>query len=179
MRQRETPGCCTHPVAAPVQGPTEQVTLYVAYDDPGGLRAQAANIPLPAGRQERAQELLRALLGLYLDKSSSHPADYGSRIARCLSCGSGVGRDRYQRRLCRRSSLRGPGRRTNPGFDGANPRRKYFGYQPGEDSGGRQRARDPRPGTQTCPAPTTWPRSASWWRNSRRSNGSFVASAAL
>jgi hypothetical protein len=73
VRQSETPPAYTHPVAAPVQGPTEQVTLYVAYDDPGGLRAQAANIPLPAGRQERAQELLRALLGLYLDKSSSHP----------------------------------------------------------------------------------------------------------
>jgi hypothetical protein len=73
-------GAYTHPVAAPVQGPTEQVTLYVAYDDPGVLRAQAASIPLPAGRQERAQELLRALLGLYLDKSSSHPLGPGAEI---------------------------------------------------------------------------------------------------
>src|SRR4029077_14229386 len=38
------------------------------------LRAQPARIPLPAGRQERAEELLRALVGLYVDKSSSpHP----------------------------------------------------------------------------------------------------------
>ncbi len=91
--QTETPAEYTHPVAAPVQGPTEQVTLYVAYDDPGVLRAQAANIPLPAGRQERAQELLRALLGLYLDKSSSHPLGSGSRGARCVSGRSGAGRD--------------------------------------------------------------------------------------
>jgi spore germination protein GerM len=67
-------------VAAPVQGPTEQVTLYVAYDDAGVLRAQSASIPLPAGRQERAQELLRALLKLYTDKSSSHALAPGSEI---------------------------------------------------------------------------------------------------
>jgi len=80
VQQSEPPAACTHPVAAPVQGPTEQVTLYVAYDDPGVLRAQAASIPLPAGRQERAQELLRALLALYLDKSSSHPLGPGAEL---------------------------------------------------------------------------------------------------
>jgi len=63
----------THPVAPPVEGPTEEVTLYVAHDDSGALRAQAARIPLPSGRQERAEELLRALLRLYLGPSSSHP----------------------------------------------------------------------------------------------------------
>jgi hypothetical protein len=68
------------PVAAPVAGPTEQVTLYVAYDDPGAVRAQGARIPLPAGRQERAQELLRALLVLYLDKDSSHALSPGSEL---------------------------------------------------------------------------------------------------
>jgi sporulation and spore germination protein len=76
----ESPAAYSHPVAAPVQGPTEAVTLYVAYDDPGVLRAQPASIPLPAGRQERAQELLRTLLGLYLDKSSSHPLGPGAEI---------------------------------------------------------------------------------------------------
>ncbi len=80
VRQAETQPEFSHPVAAPVQGPTEQVTLFVAYDDPGALRAQAASIPLPAGRQERAQELLRALLGLYLDKSSSHALGPGSEV---------------------------------------------------------------------------------------------------
>jgi hypothetical protein len=70
----------TQPVAPPVSGPTEAVTLYVAYDDGGVLRAQAARIPLPAGRQERAEELLRALLNLYLDKSSPHLLGPGSEI---------------------------------------------------------------------------------------------------
>ena len=80
VTQAETPAEYTHPVAAPVQGPMEPVTLYVAYDDPGVLRAQSASIPLPAGRQERAQELLRALLALYLDKSSSHPLGPGAEV---------------------------------------------------------------------------------------------------
>jgi len=70
----------TQPVAPPASGPTEQVTLYVAHDDAGLLRAQSASIPLPAGRQERAEELLRALLDIYLDKSSPHPLGAGSEI---------------------------------------------------------------------------------------------------
>ena len=80
VNEAETPIEYAHPVSAPVQGPSESVTLYVAFDDPGVLRAQTATIPLPAGRQERAQELLRALLALYLDKSSSHPMGPGSEI---------------------------------------------------------------------------------------------------
>jgi spore germination protein GerM len=68
------------PVVAPVAGPTEQVTLFVAYDDLGILRAQTARIPLPSVRQQRAEELLRALIALYLDKSSSHPLPVGSDI---------------------------------------------------------------------------------------------------
>jgi len=74
------PAAYTHPVAPPVEGPTEEVTLYVAHDDSGVLRAQAARIPLPSGRQERAEELLRALLRLYLDPSSSHPLPNGAEV---------------------------------------------------------------------------------------------------
>jgi len=70
----------TQPVAPPVSGPTEAVTLYVAYDEGGFLRAQSARIPLPAGRQERAGELLRTLLNIYLDKSSPHLLGAGSEI---------------------------------------------------------------------------------------------------
>jgi hypothetical protein len=68
------------PVAPPASGPTEQVTLYVAYDDPGILRAQGAAIPLPSDRQQRAEELLRALLGIYLSKDSPHPLAPGSDV---------------------------------------------------------------------------------------------------
>jgi Sporulation and spore germination len=70
----------TQPVAPPVSGSNEQVTLYVAYDDAGVLRPKPVRIPLPAGRQERAGEILRALVTLYLDKSSPHPLGAGSEI---------------------------------------------------------------------------------------------------
>jgi spore germination protein GerM len=74
------PAATTEPVAAPVAGPTEQATLFVAYDDAGLLRAETTRIPLPAGRQERAQELLRALVNLYLQKSSPHSLPAGSEV---------------------------------------------------------------------------------------------------
>ncbi len=70
----------TRPVVPPVAGATERVTLYVAYDDIGILRAQAAQIPMPSVRQERAEEILRALIALYLDKTSPHPLPPGSDI---------------------------------------------------------------------------------------------------
>jgi hypothetical protein len=68
------------PVAPPASGPSERVTLYVAYDDPGVLRAQGADIPLPSARQQRAEELLRVLLSTYLSKDSSHPLAPGSDV---------------------------------------------------------------------------------------------------
>ena len=70
----------TRPVSPPVTGADEPVTLYVAYDDSGILHPQAARIALPAGQQQRAEELLRALLNIYLDKSSPHPIAPGSEI---------------------------------------------------------------------------------------------------
>ena len=70
----------TRPVVPLVAGPTERVTLFVAYDDVGVLHAQSAQIPLPSVRQQRAEELLRALLALYLDKSSPHPLPQGADI---------------------------------------------------------------------------------------------------
>ena len=63
----------TRPVAPPPSGPTETVTLYVADDAAGALRARSATIPLPGGRQQRAEELLRALLAIYQQRDSPHP----------------------------------------------------------------------------------------------------------
>jgi len=68
------------PVAPPVIGPTEQVTLYVADDDSGALRATPALIPLPSARQQRGEELLRALLSAYGAKSSHHVLGSGSEV---------------------------------------------------------------------------------------------------
>ncbi|HEY6303316.1 MAG TPA: GerMN domain-containing protein [Terriglobales bacterium] len=61
------------PVAPPASGPTETVTLYVADDAAGTLRARSAQIPLPGGRQQRAEELLRALLRIYQQPGAAHP----------------------------------------------------------------------------------------------------------
>lgn len=61
------------PVAPPASGPTETVTLYVADDATGGLRSRPTQIPLPGGRQQRAEELLRALLRIYQQSDSPHP----------------------------------------------------------------------------------------------------------
>jgi hypothetical protein len=61
------------PVAPPASGPTETVTLYVADDATGALHPRSAQIPLPGGRQQRAEELLRALLRIYQQPDSPHP----------------------------------------------------------------------------------------------------------
>jgi hypothetical protein len=67
-------------VAPPAAGPTEQVTLYLADDASGTVHAQPAAIPLPQDRQQRAQEIVRALLDVYLDKNSTHPLATGSDV---------------------------------------------------------------------------------------------------
>lgn len=70
----------TRPLAPPVAGPTERVTLFVAHDEDGTLRAESAQIPMPSGRQQRAEELLRALLSVYLEKTSPHALGAGAEI---------------------------------------------------------------------------------------------------
>ncbi len=70
----------TRPLAPPVSGPTERVVLFVAHDDDGTLRGEPSQIPMPSGRQQRAEELLRALLSIYLDKNSPHRLGPGSDI---------------------------------------------------------------------------------------------------
>lgn len=67
-------------LAPPIAGPTERVLLFVAHDDDGTLRGESALIPMPSGRQQRAEELLQALLSIYLDKSSPHVLGPGSEI---------------------------------------------------------------------------------------------------
>jgi hypothetical protein len=77
MRRRagevDTMATAALPVAPPASGPTETVTLYVADDKAGVLVARGAQIPLPEGRQQRAEELLRALLRIYQQPGAAHP----------------------------------------------------------------------------------------------------------
>ncbi|HKH98130.1 MAG TPA: GerMN domain-containing protein [Candidatus Sulfotelmatobacter sp.] len=80
----------TRPLSPPVAGPTEQVTLFVAHDDDGSLRPESARIPMPSGRQQRAEELLRTLLSLYLDKSSPHVLGPGADVRSVFLVDPGV-----------------------------------------------------------------------------------------
>jgi hypothetical protein len=80
----------TRPLAPPVAGPTERVTLYVAHDNDGSLHAESALIPLPSGRQQRAEELVRALLTRYLDKDSPHVLGSGSDVRSVFLVDPGV-----------------------------------------------------------------------------------------
>jgi len=80
----------TRPLAPPVAGPTERVTLYVAHDEDGTLRAESAQIPMPSGRQQRAEELLRALVSIYLDKNSPHVLGAGSGVKSVFLVDPGV-----------------------------------------------------------------------------------------
>jgi hypothetical protein len=77
MRRRagevDTLATAALPVPPPASGPTESVTLYVADDNAGVLMARGAQIPLPGGRQQRAEELLRALLRIYQRPGAAHP----------------------------------------------------------------------------------------------------------
>lgn len=80
----------TRPLAPPVTGPTEKVALYVAQDDDGTLRAQPAQIPMPSGRQQRAEELARALISLYLEKNSPHVIGAGTEVRSVFLVDPGV-----------------------------------------------------------------------------------------
>jgi hypothetical protein len=80
----------SRPVAPPVAGPTQRVTLFIAHDEDGTLRPQTAQIPMPSGRQQQAEELLRALLTLYLDRSSPHPLAPGADVRSVFLVDPGV-----------------------------------------------------------------------------------------
>jgi len=80
----------TRPLAPPVTGPMERVVLFVAHDEDGTLRPESAQIPMSSGRQQRSEELLRALLSLYLEKSSPHVLGSGSEILSVFLVDPGV-----------------------------------------------------------------------------------------
>jgi len=75
-------------VVPPASGPTSPVTLYVAWDQEGGLRRSSVNVALPQERSERARAVLRALLGAYLQPGSQHPIGAGSDVRDVFLMGS-------------------------------------------------------------------------------------------
>jgi hypothetical protein len=82
------PSTTTLPISAPISGPMEPITLYVAYDDDNRLVPQKLQIPLPSGKQQRAETVLRALLAIYMQKSSPHPLGRGSDLRAVYLIGS-------------------------------------------------------------------------------------------
>lgn len=70
----------TRPISAPVAGPSSHVILYLAYDNPGAVRAQDATVALPADPAQRGREILHALLGEYVKRPSSHELPAGADV---------------------------------------------------------------------------------------------------
>lgn len=70
----------TRPIAPPVSGPTEAVSMFIAYDDLGTLRKRDVQLALPPEPGERARHVLRALLAVYLEKPSPHPMGDGADV---------------------------------------------------------------------------------------------------
>lgn len=77
-RARNVPD--TRPISAPVAGPASRVTFYLAYDEPGVVRAQEASIALPADPAQRGREILHALVGEYVKRPSSHELPAGADV---------------------------------------------------------------------------------------------------
>jgi hypothetical protein len=69
-----------HVSAPPPSAATASVTLWVANDETGTLRPQSASVPLSSDRQQRAEDVLFALLKLYHDAGSAHRLGAASEI---------------------------------------------------------------------------------------------------
>lgn len=68
------------PIEPPGAGPTEPITLYVADDAAGTIRPYSVTIPLSAGRQQRANLLVAALLAFYRESASAHAIPVASEL---------------------------------------------------------------------------------------------------
>ena len=68
------------PNCASATGPTRASHSVCRLRRPGYHSGGQRSDPLPSGRQQRAEELLRALMNLYLDRASTHPLAVGLRF---------------------------------------------------------------------------------------------------
>jgi hypothetical protein len=80
----------TRPIPAPVVGPAERVTLYVADDEAGVLRKEETTIALPPEPAQRAREVLHALLGRYVGRPSPHPIAQAADVKDVFLIGGGT-----------------------------------------------------------------------------------------
>jgi hypothetical protein len=70
----------SRPISAPVAGPAEPVTLYVADDTAGVLRKEETSVALPRDPALRGREVLHALLGEYVKRPSPHELPPGADV---------------------------------------------------------------------------------------------------
>ena len=78
--ERTASAADTRAIAPPIQGPKEKLELYIAYDDDGLIKPREAMAALPREASPRAREVLRTLVGEYLNKPSPHPLATGADI---------------------------------------------------------------------------------------------------
>lgn len=88
-RERPSDAEAQH-VVPPVAGPMEQATIWVADDSSATLRAQTVMIPASQERQQRAEELLGRLTGLYTSKASPHPLQAGAEVREVFLVSPGI-----------------------------------------------------------------------------------------
>ncbi len=60
------------PIAPPVAGPSERITLIAASDNDGSLYRVTVSAPMPAERSARARQIVRTLLDFYSNPVSPH-----------------------------------------------------------------------------------------------------------
>ena len=62
----------SRPIAPPIAGPSEKITLIAASDNDGSLYRVTVSAPMPAERSARARQIVRTLLDFYSSSASPH-----------------------------------------------------------------------------------------------------------
>ena len=75
-----TPSVTPEVIAAPSNATQKRITLWVAHDDTATLKSQSVSIASSPERQRQAEDILRALLEIYVGKGSPHPLPAGAAV---------------------------------------------------------------------------------------------------
>jgi spore germination protein GerM len=85
-----TPSVTPEVIAAPSNATQKQITLWVAHDDTATLKSQSVSIASSPERQRQAEDILRALLEIYVSKGSPHPLPAGAAVRNVYFVESGL-----------------------------------------------------------------------------------------
>jgi hypothetical protein len=80
-----------HVSPPPPSAAVQTVTVWIAHDDSGTLRAQSISVPSSSNRQQHAEDILHALLKIYMAAESPHRMGPGSEICNVFLTGSDLG----------------------------------------------------------------------------------------